>query len=89
MRTTILSDDEAKVLEERDERVRNKIVARLRDIRLEKEELRQRLEDLDKAGRHILRAVDNERWFELRGLLSASEVESLCGISPKDLLGDD
>lgn len=88
MKTTTLTDDEMAALETRDDVVRKKINDELRHIREMKEILRQDLETLERQGRDILRAVDSEQWWKLKGVLSGSEIESLCNISPSNLLED-
>jgi hypothetical protein len=71
----------------------------LRDDRLESEiravidgrlyramELEQQAAALRAQAAKIKTAVAEERWWDLEGILSPEDIESLCNVSPKSLL---
>jgi hypothetical protein len=80
------SEDE---LAHRDDRVRDEI---LRVIR-EKEALARQMElDARELRTQVARfraSVKREAWYELEAILEDEDIESLCSISPTDLLGRD
>lgn len=73
---------------ERDDRVETTLRARLAEIRAERDAVREQLLGLDNYEAHILTAARDEKWWQLKGLLSEADIESLCESSPVNLLGE-
>lgn len=80
-----LSEDE---LAERDERIRNWLWQVVREKRGLADQLAYEAEELRKQSARILAAARAEKWWELESVLEDSEIESLCNVSPTDLLGE-
>ena len=78
--------DEA--LADRDERVESILRAKLNDMLSEARDARDLAAWLEREAKRILDAARGERWYELEGVLTARDVESLCNVSPTDLLGE-
>jgi hypothetical protein len=69
-----------------------KIAARLReardDARARARDARREAEEAEEEAREIEEAVKAEKWYELGGYLTSAEIDSLCDISPQDLLAN-
>lgn len=74
-------------LQERDERVRNKLIEKLKDCDAEIVELWGMIAALEKQKIQINTAVDKHRWWDLAGLVNEEDIESLCNDDPDNLLG--
>lgn len=79
-----LTDDE---LGERDERVRDELLAIIHYKRGLADELQRTVKELQADARAIEKAAKAERWSDLEEYLDGDDIESLSNVSPKDLLG--
>lgn len=77
-----LSPSEEEELTARDEAVKQKLLLAMQDAERQMEEAQATLSLVRDATRQ-------EHWWKLRGILSQKEIESLCNISPVDLLASD
>jgi hypothetical protein len=72
----------AESLEARDERVIKKLVAALVEMETQRTEAADLLRALNKSIPAMYRHIAGQNWHELRGVLSARDVESLSSVSP-------
>jgi hypothetical protein len=68
-------------LSERDDRVREKIVAAMKDYRAELDSLRLQISCLQQGMFEVQSAVESERWWELTGILTAEECATSVRVS--------
>ncbi len=68
----------------RDESVRDRIVTALQDMREQAQQLRNEATELDTQAATIRTAVLTGEWWKLRGLLTTTEIESLCSVELTD-----
>jgi hypothetical protein len=76
-------------LEERDDRVTASIVEALKYNRDLADQMRWDAMTLEKEAREIEKAVEHQAWWKLEHLLAKEDIESLCNISPSDLLSQE
>jgi hypothetical protein len=79
--------DEAE-LQARDEKVEKTLRGVLRYKRDQARELRDQANELERQARDIETAVKAEWWWDLHPYLGDDTIESLCNVSPADLLGE-
>lgn len=75
-------------LEARDEQVKAKLLRVLETAADERAEALRLADEKAQEICKIRKAVADGHWWELRSYLTGFEIESLCGISPVDLLDD-
>ena len=79
-----LTEDE---LAERDDRVSDALRYAIKYKRDLARQMRDGAADLESQARYIEQEAKAERWLNLEGHLEQSDVESLCSVSPTNLLG--
>ena len=84
-RSKAMTDEE---LDELHERLRVYLEVSIRGKEEEARRYEREARNMRREAVRIRDAVKGERWWELRGLLSVAEIESLCEISPTNLLED-
>lgn len=79
---------EAERLEQRDRRVRDRVLAAVHEQREIARNARREAAEADRRAADILDAVAKQEWWRIAGIVGC--VESLCEISPVDLFaGED
>lgn len=81
-------DTDEAALNARDERVARKLREAIEAAREAAREAREQAAAAEATASRIEAAVRSERWYELPGVLSNDEIESLCSISPAGLLDE-
>lgn len=76
-------------LSDRDDRIKQTLLARLAEHEDDAREAKERLESARNRIDLIRSAVQEERWYDLRGVLSWDDIESLCNVSPVGLLSEE
>lgn len=83
-----LTEAEEARLQKRDDCTLAKLTNALDIAAEEIREARNTIEEKTEEIRRVREAVREGRWYELRSYLSEATIESLCDVSPVDLLGD-
>lgn len=82
-----ITEQEALTLIARDERVAESISYKVNYQRELAEQMMRDARELLASARRTEQAVREEAWWELEGILDREDIESLCEVSPSDLLG--
>lgn len=70
----------------RDERVARKLTNEIDDLRSRARDLREEAAQCERQAREIETSTRREEWWKLGWILDNEDIESLCNISPTDLL---
>ena len=76
-------------LQDRDEQVCNELQSIIKYKSDLADEMGRQARELRLEAEKIRVAVLNEKWWELKGYLTQEEIESLCQISPTNLLSEE
>jgi uncharacterized coiled-coil DUF342 family protein len=82
------SSEETDEFNKRDERVKSAVLAAIEDAWEESRILEDRAKEMRDYARKLKEACAKEQWWELKGVVSKADVESLCDVSPSNLLDD-
>jgi hypothetical protein len=76
-------------LEERDERIKEKLISASKDLIEQANEMERLAKEARIEACEVQEAVFDERWWSLDKILTQDEIESLCEISPARLVEGD
>ena len=80
-----MTDEE---LDRRDERLRMYLEVVVRGKEEESRRYEREARNLRREAARIRSAAKGERWWELSGILTVQEIESLCDVSPSSLFDE-
>ena len=84
---TEINDHDEAALEARDIEAADTIRKTLKRWRDQADECDREAQELRADARRLEVAVGVEAWWTLKGILDEETIESLCNVSPKNLLG--
>lgn len=73
------------LLDMRDKRIVAKVQEQVSDLNYEIQAMENEVKRMKEARNKWSKALREEKFWELKGVLLPKEIESLCNVSPKDL----
>lgn len=71
----------------RDERIARVLSTEIEELRQRTADLRAEAARCERQARDMELAANREEWWKLGGVISSDDIESLCQVSPTNLLG--